>query len=125
VSYEQHEKRHFAQEHIEDTGNTELRFLEGFKSDYYADVSLGQWLALTPPPAGSSASEGRCAVHLSFAEAEIAGRAGVKELLSVSAKADARSCFIRGRPRWTRRRRPGLRARARETRRDDGTGAAA
>jgi len=26
-----------------------LRFLEMFKSDYYADVSLDQWLALTPP----------------------------------------------------------------------------
>lgn len=28
---------------------TPLRFLEIFKSDYYADVSLNQWLALTPP----------------------------------------------------------------------------
>jgi oxalate decarboxylase len=26
-----------------------LRFLEMFKSSYYADVSLDQWLALTPP----------------------------------------------------------------------------
>jgi oxalate decarboxylase len=26
-----------------------LRFLEVFKSSYYADVSLNQWLALTPP----------------------------------------------------------------------------
>jgi oxalate decarboxylase len=26
-----------------------LRFLEIFKSSYYADVSLNQWLALTPP----------------------------------------------------------------------------
>jgi oxalate decarboxylase len=26
-----------------------LRFLEMFKSSYYADVSLNQWLALTPP----------------------------------------------------------------------------
>ena len=26
-----------------------LRFLEMFKSSYYADVSLTQWLALTPP----------------------------------------------------------------------------
>jgi len=24
-------------------------FLEMFKSDHYADVSLNQWLALTPP----------------------------------------------------------------------------
>jgi oxalate decarboxylase len=40
----------FAMGHyIENTGNTPLRFLEIFKSDYYADVSLDQWLALTPP----------------------------------------------------------------------------
>jgi oxalate decarboxylase len=40
----------FAMGHyIENTGNTTLRFLEIFKSDYYADVSLDQWLALTPP----------------------------------------------------------------------------
>ena len=40
----------FAMGHyIENTGNTTLRFLEMFKSDYYADVSFNQWLALTPP----------------------------------------------------------------------------
>ena len=26
-----------------------MRFLEVFKSSYYADVSPNQWLALTPP----------------------------------------------------------------------------
>jgi oxalate decarboxylase len=26
-----------------------MRFLEVFKSSYYADVSLDQWMALTPP----------------------------------------------------------------------------
>jgi oxalate decarboxylase len=35
--------------YIENTGNTTLRFLEVFKSGTYADVSLNQWLALTPP----------------------------------------------------------------------------
>ena len=35
--------------YIENTGNTTLRFLELFKSDYYADISLDQWLAQTPP----------------------------------------------------------------------------
>jgi oxalate decarboxylase len=35
--------------YIENTGNSPLRFLEIFKSDHYADVSLNQWLALTPP----------------------------------------------------------------------------
>ena len=40
----------FAMGHyIENTGNTTLRFLEMFPSDHYADVSLNQWLALTPP----------------------------------------------------------------------------
>src|SRR6202158_3197229 len=40
----------FAMGHyIENTGNTPLRFLEMFKSSYYADGSLDQWMALTPP----------------------------------------------------------------------------
>src|SRR5260221_5743779 len=40
----------FAMGHyIENTGTTRLRFLEMFKSSYYADVSLDTWLALTPP----------------------------------------------------------------------------
>jgi oxalate decarboxylase len=40
----------FAMGHyVENTGTTTLRFLEMFKSSYYADVSLNQWMALTPP----------------------------------------------------------------------------
>ena len=40
----------FAMGHyIENTGTTPLRFLEMFKSSYYADVSLDTWMALTPP----------------------------------------------------------------------------
>ena len=40
----------FAMGHyIENTGTTPLRFLEMFKSSYYADLSLDTWLALTPP----------------------------------------------------------------------------
>jgi oxalate decarboxylase len=40
----------FAMGHyVENTGPTPLRFLEVFKSSYYADVSLDQWIALTPP----------------------------------------------------------------------------
>jgi oxalate decarboxylase len=35
--------------YIENTGSTPLRFLEMFKSSYYADLSLTQWMALTPP----------------------------------------------------------------------------
>ncbi|MPZ38294.1 MAG: cupin domain-containing protein [Rhizobiales bacterium] len=40
----------FAMGHyIENTGTTTVRFLEMFKSSYYADLSLNQWMALTPP----------------------------------------------------------------------------
>jgi oxalate decarboxylase len=35
--------------YIENTGTTPLRFLEMFKSSYYADLSLDTWMALTPP----------------------------------------------------------------------------
>lgn len=41
----------FAMGHyVQNTGTTPLRFLEVFTSDRFADVSLNQWLALTPPP---------------------------------------------------------------------------
>jgi oxalate decarboxylase len=40
----------FAMGHyILNTGEQPLRFLEIFRSSYYADISLNQWLALTPP----------------------------------------------------------------------------
>ena len=40
----------FAMGHyIENTGNTTLRFLEMFRSPRFEDVSLNQWMALTPP----------------------------------------------------------------------------
>jgi oxalate decarboxylase len=35
--------------YIENIGNEPLRFLEMFRSSYYADISLDTWLALTPP----------------------------------------------------------------------------
>jgi oxalate decarboxylase len=34
---------------VENTGDEPLRFLEMFRSDRFADISLTQWLALTPP----------------------------------------------------------------------------
>ena len=34
---------------VENTGNTTLRFLELFRARLYSDVSLTQWMALTPP----------------------------------------------------------------------------
>ena len=40
----------FAMGHyIENTGTAPLRFLEMFKSSYFADLSLDTWMALTPP----------------------------------------------------------------------------
>jgi oxalate decarboxylase len=40
----------FAMGHyVENTGEEPLRFLEMFRSDRFADVSLNQWMALTPP----------------------------------------------------------------------------
>jgi oxalate decarboxylase len=40
----------FAMGHyVENTGGEPLRFLEMFRSDRFADVSLNQWMALTPP----------------------------------------------------------------------------
>ena len=40
----------FAMGHyIVNTGHVPLRFLEMFRSPYFADVSLNQWMALTPP----------------------------------------------------------------------------
>jgi oxalate decarboxylase len=40
----------FAMGHyVENTGDETLRFLELFRSDRFADLSLQQWMALTPP----------------------------------------------------------------------------
>jgi oxalate decarboxylase len=40
----------FAMGHyVQNTGDETLTFLEMFKSDHYADISLNQWMALTPP----------------------------------------------------------------------------
>ncbi|CAE6525584.1 unnamed protein product [Rhizoctonia solani] len=35
--------------YVENTGNTTLKYLEIFNSNIYEDISLNQWLALTPP----------------------------------------------------------------------------
>ena len=40
----------FAMGHyIENIGDEPVRFLEMFRSSYFADLSLNQWMALTPP----------------------------------------------------------------------------
>jgi oxalate decarboxylase len=35
--------------YVENTGDTDLVFLEMFKSDHYQDVSFSEWLSHTPP----------------------------------------------------------------------------
>jgi oxalate decarboxylase len=36
--------------YVENAGESPLRFLELFRSDRFADVSLNRWLARTPAP---------------------------------------------------------------------------
>ncbi len=38
----------FMPHYVENTGTTTLRFLELFRSDHFEDISLAQWLSLTP-----------------------------------------------------------------------------
>ena len=45
VGYVQKSLLHY----IENTGDTDLVFLEMFKSDRYQDLSFSEWLAHTPP----------------------------------------------------------------------------
>jgi oxalate decarboxylase len=35
--------------YIENTGNTDLKFLEMFRSSYFQDLSVSEWLTHTPP----------------------------------------------------------------------------
>ncbi len=35
--------------YVQNTGNTDLKFLEMFKSNYYQDLALSEWLSHTPP----------------------------------------------------------------------------
>jgi oxalate decarboxylase len=56
----------FAMGHyVENTGDETLRFLELFRSDRFADISLQQWMALTPPELVQA--------HLNLDDATIAG----------------------------------------------------
>lgn len=57
--------------YIENTGNTTLKFLEIFKSDLFQDISLSQWLALTPPALVKA--------HLGFTDEMIAHLDKVKQ----------------------------------------------
>jgi oxalate decarboxylase len=35
--------------YIQNTGDTDLKFLEVFKSGFYQDLALSEWLSHTPP----------------------------------------------------------------------------
>ncbi|KAF8813507.1 oxalate decarboxylase [Phlegmacium glaucopus] len=50
--------------YVENTGNTTLRFLEIFNSNIFEDISLSNWLALTPPDLVQA--------HLGFDDATLA-----------------------------------------------------
>ncbi|KAJ7100105.1 Bicupin oxalate decarboxylase oxidase [Mycena belliarum] len=56
--------------HVVNTGNTTLKFLEIFKSNLFQDISLTQWLALTPHELVQA--------HLGFSDETIAGLSRVK-----------------------------------------------
>ena len=50
--------------YVRNTGNTDLQFLEVFRSPYFVDVSLSDWISRTPPA--------MVAQHLNVSEATIA-----------------------------------------------------
>ncbi|THH09032.1 hypothetical protein EW145_g2308 [Phellinidium pouzarii] len=58
---------------VENTGNTTLQFLELFNSDVVEDVSMQQWLALTPPALVKA--------HLGFDDATIAALNKTKQFV--------------------------------------------
>jgi oxalate decarboxylase len=59
--------------YVENTGTTVLRFLELFRAARYADVSLEQWMALTPPEL--------VAAHLNITPATIAALPKTKQIV--------------------------------------------
>jgi oxalate decarboxylase len=64
----------FAMGHyVENTGDEPLRFLEMFRSSYFADVSLSQWMALVPPELVKA--------HLNLDDATIAKLSKTKPLI--------------------------------------------
>jgi oxalate decarboxylase len=64
----------FAMGHyVQNTGEETLTFLEMFKSDRFADISLNQWMALTPP--------GLVQAHLNLDDATIAALSKNKPII--------------------------------------------
>ena len=72
----------FAMGHyVENTGTGPLRFLEVFRSDRYADVSLNQWMKLTPPELVRS--------HLNIEQSVLNGLSAEKHPVLPAAKRSA------------------------------------
>jgi oxalate decarboxylase len=64
----------FAMGHyVENTGDETLVFLEMFRSDHFADISLNQWMALTPPELVQA--------HLNLDESTIAALSKTKPII--------------------------------------------
>ncbi|TFK52225.1 oxalate decarboxylase [Heliocybe sulcata] len=59
--------------YIENTGNTTLKLLEILKTDRFQDISLNQWLALTPPELVKA--------HLGVSDQTIAGLSKTKPIV--------------------------------------------
>lgn len=59
--------------YVENTGNTTLRYLEIFNTDRFQDISLNQWLALTPPALVKA--------HLQLSDATIASLSKTKPVV--------------------------------------------
>jgi oxalate decarboxylase len=62
-----------ATHYIENTGNTDVMFLEMFKADQFVDVSLNNWLRRVPPEA--------VAAHVNLSQEQIATIPSEKELV--------------------------------------------
>ena len=71
----------FAMGHyVENTGDEPLRFLEVFRSDHFADISLNQWMGLTPP--------GLVRAHLNLPDAALAVLRKDKPVIAASERPD-------------------------------------
>jgi oxalate decarboxylase len=69
----------FAMGHyVENIGDEPLRFLELFRSDHFADISLNQWMALTPPELVQA--------HLNLDAQTMAALTGHKQIVVPSAQ---------------------------------------
>ena len=59
--------------YVQNTGDETLVFLELFRSDHFADISLNQWMALTPPELVRA--------HLNIDDATIAALSKTKPII--------------------------------------------